>query len=221
MRGLKQNLIYWGRTLEWLYVAMLVGVACYALVMGFMEGGFSGQEFINSILGYCWVFVCISVLVNAFSAVNTYFPLTISMGSTRKASYTAMQIVQHLLIVQCFVIGAIAYYLLDREVFEGLARLFPAVIGSVLLLLTVSNITCICAVRFGKAMGVVAYIFCLLVVLLMVVVVIASSVGEEEVFLGGLTAFVKGPGLFLTGILGDCVSIGVYYHVLKKKDLQF
>lgn len=218
MRGLKQNLIYWGRTLESGLAIVLLGSAAYALLEGTLGDGFTGDGFWLSVLAYS---VCMVLFVNTFNSVNLYFPLTISMGSTRKASYMAMQMIQHLIMLQYLILVIIVFALWERELFEGMLGMWQTVIGVVLLLLTVSNVTGICVVKFGKIIGTAVYIVGLFAVVLSVICLVACE-GDVTGILGkGLAEFIKGSGFLVTGILADGAAVGVYYRLLKKKDLQF
>lgn len=218
MRGLKQNLVYWGRTLESALAIVLLGSAAYALMMGIFGDGFTGDGFWLSVLAYS---VCMVFIVNTFNSVNLYFPLTVSMGSTRKASYMAMQMVQHLIMLQYLLLVIIVCVLWERELFEGMLGLWQTVIGVVLLLLTVSNVTGICVVKFGKIIGTAVYIVGLFAMVLSVMWIVACEGDATGVLRKEIVEFIKGSGFLVTGILADGAAVGVYYRVLKKKDLKF
>jgi len=225
MKDLKKNLIYWGKTLEWLSVSMIVGILCYVLAMSFMGGSFSEEELKNSLLGYVWIFVCISIFVNAFTATSTYFPLTISLGSTRKGSFAAMQIMQHVIVFQYLILGAVAYYFFEREIFGFMMKCSLTIVGAFLLLMTLANVTCMVWARYGKTVGIVVYIVSLIIVVALVVVVMISATTNEEryqgAFLEMMREWMQKPYLFIIGAVFDAVSVGLYYRAQKKNDLQF
>ena len=225
MKDLKKNLIYWGMTFQKLSLSMILGIFAYVLVMVLMEGGFSEEEIKSAVLGYIWMVIPISVFINGFTASNSYFPMTISLGSTRKASFTAMQIMQHLIMVEYLLIGAAAYYFWNREVFDFLVMCVFTVIGVVLIFLALANMTWVISLKFGKA-GEAGYVATLLVILAVLVIFFIISANTEDerymgVFLDSVRSFVQKPYLFVIGIIADAVSIGMYFHAMKKKDLQF
>lgn len=184
MKDLKKNLIYWGLTFEKLTLAMIFGIVVYVLVMTLMGGGFSEEELKESLLVYTWLFILISVFINGFFAANSYFPMTISLGSTRTVSFTAMQIMQHVILVQYILLSGVAYYFLNREVFDFLATCVLSIIGGIMTLMALSNVTCIISRRFGQVAGMIVYIGSLIIVVAAVVIFIISADSENERFMG-------------------------------------
>lgn len=221
MKGLKRNLIFWATTYEKVAGAMFLGIAVYIFMMTFVGGGLSIEELKKSFLGYIWLFIAISAFINGFSGSLNYFPQTISMGSTRRSSFIAMQVMQHVIMLQYILIGVVAYYFLDREMLVKLAKLGCSVIGGVLVLIALANLVCICSVKFGRGVGMVVYIGGILLGVLLVFVAILFADGDGEAVLDALSGFLSKPYLLLIGVLADVVTTGVYYRLSLKQDLQF
>lgn len=226
MKGLKKNLIYWGMSFERLALAMLSGIAAYAVMMCFMGGNIVGEgagidEYIQVLLGYLWIFAFIGIFVNGFTAALSYYPMSISLGSSRKASYVAMQIMQHLIMLQYLLIGATGYYIFDRATFFDLGKILLSIIGVFLILIALTNVTCIFSAKFGKIAGFVVYIVSLVLVVVTVVLVVLSNQGEVEGYKLMIQSILWKPYMFIGALVADVVTIGLYYSVVRKQDLQF
>ena len=221
MKGLKKNLIFWAVTYEKVAGAMFLGIFVYVFMMAFVGGTISLEELKSSFLGYIWLFIGISAFVNGFSGSLSYFPQTISLGSTRRASFTGMQIMQHVIMFQYLVIGIAAYFFLDKVLLGKLVQMGFSIIGGVLLLIALSNLVCICSVKFGRTVGVGVYIAGILAGVALVLFVIFSADGNAEDIFNAISENCSKPYLFLGGILADAVTMAVYYRMSLKQDLQF
>ena len=221
MKGLKKNLIFWAVTYEKVVGAMFLGIFVYVFMMAFVGGGISPEELRSRFLGYIWLFIGISAFVNGFSGSLSYFPQTISLGSTRRASFTGMQIMQHVIMLQYLVIGIVAYFFLDQEMLVKLLQMGLSIIGGVLLLIALSNLVCICSVKFGRTVGMVVYIVTFISVLVGVCVVLFINSGNKEDIFHAISEICSKPYLFLGGILADAVTMALYYRMSLKQDLQF
>lgn len=221
MKGLKKNLIFWAATYEKVAGAMFLGIAVYIFMMSFGGDGLSIEELKSSFLGYIWLFIAISAFINGFSGSLNYFPQTISLGSTRRASFIAMQVMQHVIMVQYLVIGAVAYYFLDKGILKQLIYAGLSIIGCVLMLIALANLVCICSVKFGRAVGMAVYIACIILGVVLALVVSFSADGDREVILNMMIGFIGKPYLLLAGVLADIVTAGIYYRISLKQDLQF
>lgn len=226
MKGLKKNLIYWGMSFERLAMAMLAGIAVYAVMMCFMGGNIVGEgagieDYAQALLGYLWIFAFIGIFMNGFTAALSYYPMSISLGSTRKASYVGMQIMQHVIMLQYLLIGAIGYYIFDRATFWELGKVLFTIIGVFLALIALTNVTCIFSAKFGKIAAFVVYIVSLVLIVVTVVIVVLSNQGEVEGYKLMIQNILLKPYVFIGALAADAVTIGLYYSVVRKQDLQF
>lgn len=221
MKGLKKNLIYWADIMERMTLAMLTGIAVYAVMMSLM-GGAAGDEGtgINGYIAYLWIFATISVFLNGFNGALNYFPMSISLGSTRKASYVGMQIMMHLMMLQNLLIIAVAYYGVDRETFNEIKGIALTIVGVFVAIIAFTNITCIVSVKFGKGVGMVVYVVSLLLVIGVAVIAALSADGNADNIVQLLQNILLKPYVFIGALAADVISIAAYYPVIKKQDLQ-
>lgn len=223
MKGFMRNLVYWTKTYEQLAFSMIMGIMVYFLAMSCVGGNFSAEELRSLILGYIGLFLMISIFVNGFTTATSYFPMTVSLSSTRRASFVAMQIVQHVITAQYLLLGAVAYYYWQRELFYFMSDCVLTLIGVLLLLIAIANFTCVISVKCGKIAGVVTYIASLIAILSFMVGIIASSIVNEN-FAGDVVdkirEFVQKPYLFIGGLTLDAVILVIYYKVMKRSDIQ-
>lgn len=221
MKELKRSLIYWGWMLEKMMLTLIAGILCYLVVMAFISGGFDVKEVMEMMPQFLCMVICTSAFMNVLNGVNVYFPLAVSLGSTRKASYAAMQIMQHLIMLEYLLLGAAVYFVTQREAFFVLTEYALTIIGAVFILLALANLAGMVSAKFGRIAGVITY-FCIFVAILAVIIVgVISSKLDDMMFLDTLGDFASKPYLLILGILLDGVVIGNYYTVMKKQDLQF
>lgn len=222
MKSLKSGLIYWGWILERLMFSLVAGVMAYAIVMALMQGGVSDLDNVASMLpSYICMLICISAFMNALTAANLHIPLTISLGSTRRGSFIAMQVMQHLIMVEYVALGVVALYFLQRDILQVLSDYIFAIAGAVLLLLALANVACMVSVRFGKMAGTITYILLFVSILVCILVGVVSGVLEDGGTLGFMAAFAGKPYLFILGLVLDGIVIGIFYKAFQKSDLQF
>lgn len=221
MKGLNRSLIYWGWMLEKMMLTLIAGILCYLVVIAFISGGFDEKKVMEMMPQFLCMLICISAFMNVLNGVNTYFPLAVSLGSTRKASYVAMQIIQHLIMFEYLILGAVVYFLTQQEAFPVLTEYALTIIGAVFLLLALANLAGLVSARFGRTAGVITYLCIFVAILAVILVGVISGKLDDLMFLDTLGDFASKPYLLILGILLDGVVIGSYYTVMKKQDLQF
>lgn len=220
MKSLKKDLMFWAIIYEKMMVAMSMGIMVYFAMMAMTNSDFTLGDW-SSMIGFLGVFLCVMVLSNGYTGVLSYFPQSISMGTTRKSSFVSMQIMQHVMAFQILVIGAILYYLIDRAKFEVLMEVGVSVLGGILLLIALSNFICSTFGKFSRTVGTTLYMIAVLVAVVIMVLILFPTLTDRESILGNFRDVLAKPYLFLGGILADAVAIGVYYRIIRKQDLQF
>lgn len=215
MKSMKKNLVFWAITYEKMAMAMLLGILVYYFMMSMMNS-FSIEE-LRGIIGFMVVFLSIMILSNGYAGILSYFPQSISMGTTRKSSFIAMQVMQHVIAIQFLLLGGISYYMVDRAEFDKLMEVGVSIGGGVLTLIALSNLVCSTFGKFSKNVGTVLYVLGIVAGVVVTIVLILSDWTAE----GNVRAFLAKPYLLLGGILADIIAIGIYYRVIKKQDLQF
>lgn len=225
MKGLKKNLIYWGYSFERIALAMLVGIVFYFVMMCFVQGDLGSENagieaYTQSLLGYLWIFACIGIFINGFTAALSYYPMSIFLGSSRRASFWAMQIMQHLVMLQYLLLGAAAYYVLDRTLFFDLRKMVFTMIGGGLALLALSHVTCICSAKFGRIAGIVVYIVSVILITVAAVILVVSGEGAPAGYEQIMQDILRKPYVFIGALMVDGITMWLYYLVVKKQDLQ-
>lgn len=215
MKSMKKNLVFWAMTYEKMAMAMLMGMVVYVFMLGAMNG-FS-NETVRNIMVFMSFFLCLMILSNGYSGVLSYFPQSVSMGTTRKDSFIAMQIMQHVIAIQFLVMGGIAYYMVDRAEFAKLMEMGISIVGGVFILIALSNLVCSTFGKFSRNVGTALYVLAVVAgVVVGVLLLLSDRTGD-----GTVGDFFAKPYLFLGGILADILAIGIYYQIIKKQDLQF
>jgi len=162
MKSVRKNLVFWAITYEKMVMAMLMGMVVYVFMLGTMNG-FSNES-LRNILGFASLFLSIMILSNGYAGILSYFPQSISMGTTRKTSFVAMQIMQHVIAIQFLIMGGVAYYMVDRAEFDKLMEMGLSIVGGVLILIALSNLVCSTFGKFSRNVGTTLYVIALFVV---------------------------------------------------------
>lgn len=222
MKGIGRNLHFWGIILHKTMLMMVATIAVMIAFFTFMEGGDFMEAYGNQVPFYLIMLAFISSFMNAMNGVNIQFPLTVSLGSTRKDSFIAMQIMQHLIMAE-FLIALYAwvyFVILKKEVAFG-EPYFMSAVGIVLLVLGLCHLTSAAMMRFGRTIGVIVYLISIIALIALVVGTVLSN-SFESLTLDGIIGFLfDGPWILLAGAVFDGVMIFVLYAQIKKSNLQF
>jgi len=219
MKSMKRSLIFWTIIFEKLAMALFVGIAVYIVMMSMM-GSFSIEEARN-LMGFMALLFSVMIITNGYSGMVNYFPMSISMGTTRKTSFIAMQIMQHFMVVQFLVLGGIAYYVVDKAQFGRLMEVGISILGGTMILLALSNLVCSISSKFGIGVGTAWYVIALLVGIVVPILFVVLAQSDGEIIFERFRKFLTKPYLFIGGILADIIAIGSYYRIIKKQDLLF
>lgn len=103
MIAIKRNLKYWGYSIEMLLVPVLGVMAMLGLFEYMGDGLEAAFEYL---LNFMPMMCTILMAMLGFVGVGTYFPFSMSMGSTRKASFVGMQVMAHVMAVQIVLLTA-------------------------------------------------------------------------------------------------------------------
>ncbi len=104
MTAIKRNLKYWGYSIEMLLVPVL-GVMAMLGLFEYMGDGLEAA--LDYLLNFMPMMCTILMAMLGFVGVGTYFPFSMSMGSTRKASFVGMQMMTHVMAVQIVLLTAV------------------------------------------------------------------------------------------------------------------
>lgn len=223
MRGLGRNMKFWIRTLEGFTLGALLGMAVASVFVAASSEGDLWLEILTTLPAYLVMATPLLCFTNAYSSLNTYFPLTVSLGSDRKSSFVAMQIAQHFIVLQLLIIGLL---LALPAWFEGdeWFWLIKAALTASFLLMGSGMLSCTIFLKFGRSVGVVVYLISLVIIVLAFVWVVLSLIDDSitiTVSFSGAAALLNKPWMLLVAIGFDAAMIGVLYRNVCKTDLQF
>ena len=219
MKSMKKNLVFWTIIYEKLAMAMFLGVAVYLVMMSSMA--VFPMEELGDLWGFMVLFFSIMILTNGYSGMLSYFPLSISMGTTRKGSFVAMQIVQHVIVIQFLVLAGIAYCVVEKAQFGSMMKEGISILGGGILLFALSNLVCGIAGKVSRSVGTAFYVITLLVGIGVSVLFVVLALSDGGSSLNRYKEFLASPYFFLGGLLADSIAIGIYYQIIKKQDLLF
>ena len=220
MKDLKRNLIYWGWTLEKMVLIVLGVVLVMWGILTFLQGTSFAEEAIRELGTYLIMGGFIISFTDAINGANTFFPFTISMGSTRKASFIAMQTMQHLMMFEYVILaGGICYFTM-RDVFGIFVQYLFTIFGAILLWQAFLNFTALLCARFGNGVGVMAYILFIVVCVGLASYGFLSGTFENGEFETVLKDFIRKPYLLGIGAVLDVTATKIYFEFIKKKDLR-
>lgn len=219
MKGFGRSFRYWCYILErqfLMLVSMMTAIVC---LMSFMEGGDFLEEIKYVFPMYIVLMMFMTAFMNALNGSSIYFPVSISLGATRKASSIAIQIVQHMIMVEYMIIGVVFLALLNREQLSALTDYALLIIGVVALVLGTANIVTIINYKAGKKAAMIMYF-----VLIFAVGAIVGALGAiygDGFFSTLANNLVDKQYLGLIGIVYDLVIVAIFYKVVKKSNIQF
>lgn len=220
-KGLGRSLKYWGWILEKTMLQMISMMLLIGTLMTLMDEGNFIEGFLKMMCAYLVMLAIMTIFMNSMNTVTTYFPMTVSMGSTRKQSYIAMQVMQHLQLVQYGLLIYLAFYFADKEALTIVSPYMLSAVGMAFLLMGVGNLIATIFMRFGRAIAVVIYI---LIFVLLISLFVGGALAGNAGWInagGAFVQFLGGPWLLFIGIVADAAMIAVFYNAVGKKDLQF
>ncbi len=221
MKGLGRNLIYWGITLEKQLLLILGVIGVGAGMFVFMEGGNFLIKMADMLPFYIFMVTFIIVFINALVGLSGNYALSISLGSNRKSSFIARQIVQHGVMVEMAVIAVFFLQWSQNKEMEQMISTYPlSFIGVGFLIQGIGNLVSVIRERFGAIAGFTVYILCMMIIIAATVymtVTVAQGTGIIE----KIREVFAGPWLFVIGLVVDAVMIFGFYRISRKVDLKF
>lgn len=219
MSGLKRNMYYWGSILHKQMFGILAYVIVFVFFIALSGGGDLKTEIMNIVPTYIVMLIILVPFLNAISGSSTLLPVSISFGTTRKASYTAMQMIQHIIMLEFLIIAAAVYYWGEPETLEIALNYLFVLIGAICMIIALGNIISIINFKCGKTAGIIAY---LIIVFGMVIGIIGLMALEDASAIEKiLIFFVDKQYLGLVGVAFDLVTVYGFYKAIQKSNLQF
>lgn len=104
MTAVKRSLKYWGYSIE---ILLLPAFFMIALLTLFEYAGGGLEEALAYLVNMTPMLCIIIMAMLGFVGISTYFPFAMSMGSTRKANFVAMEVMVHFMALQITVLTAV------------------------------------------------------------------------------------------------------------------
>lgn len=221
MKGIGRNLCFWNEILQKMMLTMVLTVIGILAVMTFLNGGDFMEEFGKSLPSFLMMIAFLTVFMNALNGMSNYFPMTVSLGSTRKQSYIAMQIIQHMIMAELIILIYLCSHFLTAEMYRGFFVSYPMTfVGLNFLMVGVGELISAVCIRFGRTKGLIVYV--------VIILVAAGGVGigfangfDFNVSGSSLKQLLSAPWILLLGIAVDLVMMLVLYLQIRKDNLQF
>lgn len=224
MKGLKRNLRYWLGNLEVQALTMTAVMLVMVVVMAFLEGENVIEIFWSRLSAYLILVMFIFTFSHAFSCMTNYFPLTISLGSDRKSSFIAMQLSQHLVMLELLTICLLSMnYAWDGVIRESIALVITVGVAVLFFLQGFGTIISMVTLKFGRNVGTAVYISVLVITMLAIGITagfLAAGVEAQDFSWQDILENVK-LWLPVAAILFDAAMVVMQYRCMRKCDLQF
>lgn len=209
LKGIGRNLKYWVYTIEVTFLTLIASLLFVGLAQCMND-----NSLWKVIAEYGAVFVFLAAIAVAFNGSSLTLPFTVSMGSTRKDSFTAMQTAEHFLELQLVLFVAAAYIISgNTETFDSMGKMFMTYGMIAFWGVAAGNMISVVLVRFGRGVGIAIYIIIMVAVVSAISVMIATeSATLEQIFMADAA--------FWIGLAADAVSIAVYYVNIRKIEVR-
>lgn len=220
-KGIGRNLLFWGFTMQKTTLQMVAMILLIVAFSVLMDGGNFVEAFLLQLPNYLFMLAFMTVFMNSMNGLCVYFPVTVSLGSSRKQSFIAMQIVQHIQLAEYAVALYLVFFFTQPEALAVVAPYKLMILGVPFVLLGLGSLIGAAMTKFGRTLGLVFYIAAVIVAVVSGALCVMASRLQFPFLNGGTNGLLTGPWILLAGILFDGLMILLLYHLLRKKDLQF
>lgn len=213
MDGMKRNLLYWGYTMGQMILIIVVMVLIVGIITGIDETDNILLAFCMTMSEYGAMYMPFIMGILGMTVINAYMPLTLSMGSTRRDSFTGMEIMLH--VEGLLLIGIIT----AADIFSGKTVNSMLFFGSAMRLVVsaaLCNLVGWAYLRFGKVISLILYI----------VLIIGGALGVSVFSMlyaeGKLRLPAKWGEPLLVAVLVavDCIVVWFYAREVKKMEVR-
>lgn len=162
MTGLKRSLIYWGYMIEQYFFRVLFILAITVVLLGLAKG----RDCLEDLILFCPLIFSIMILTSAYSNITEVMVQVISMGSTRRESFIAMQVFFHLLVVQGSLLTAMMVLFVPDRYLTGKYHLLLVFLAFYMLSCGIGNAVSTVMMRFGLKAARAVFIIALVIICL-------------------------------------------------------
>lgn len=166
MKGIYRNLRFWGRNYEIMLGWIIVALACIPVISCLLVRNPGEILAAMSDIGNSSLYIPMFFILIGLNGATTYFPFSVSMGSSRRDSFIGMEIMIHVIGLELLLLTLVLGILSG----SSLSELVPTVAVCLFLGLLVNNLLCAIMFRFGRNAAVLVYMVTLLTVIIVVLI---------------------------------------------------
>lgn len=211
MAGLKNSLIYWGRSMEKFFMLMMLIALATAGGMSVM----SGEVDFGYILYYVPLIFSISILAIAFQNITAALSNIIALGATRKEGFLGMQISFHLLVLQQMIINIVILWLLPENYAVDRITIGTFIVALYIFACAFGNVINVVVMRSGMNKAKFIYIAEILVIAMIDIIVLQMCEYIAIPFLGTISLII-----LVFGIVLDVLAIGMCNKAVKEYEVR-
>lgn len=211
MVGLRNSLIYWGRSMEKFFMLMMLIALATAVGMSVM----SGEVDFGYILYYVPLIFSISILAIAFQNITAALSNIIALGATRKEGFLGMQISFHLLVLQELIINVVILWLLPENYAVDKVTLGTFIVTLYMLSCAFGNVINVVVMRSGMNKAKIVYIAELIVIAMIDIIVLQICEYIAIPFLGTISFII-----FVFGIALDVIATRMCNKAVKEYEVR-
>lgn len=165
MNGIYRNLRFWGRNYENMLGWIILSLACVAVISCLLVGNPKEIAALADI-GNASLYVPMYLILIGMNGAATYFPFSVSMGSSRRDSFIGMVIMIHVIGLEILLLMVVLGSLSG----SSLVELVPTIAVCLFLGLFLNNLLCAVTFRFGRNAAAGVYMMTSLTVIIGVLV---------------------------------------------------
>lgn len=166
MNGIYRNLRFWGRNYECMLGWIIAALACIPVISCLLVGNPGEILAAMSDIGNSSLYIPMFLILIGMNGATTYFPFSVSMGSSRRDSFIGMVIMIHVIGLELLLLMAALGSLSG----SSLEELVPTVAVCLFLGLFLNNLLCAITFRFGRNAAFSVYMLTILTVIIGVLV---------------------------------------------------
>ncbi len=221
MKGLKNNLRYWVINMEKQTLFIVALLIVISGLNSLLWGESSLEPIMEMLSSYLVMMIFIFTFTNAFNNVLIFFPLTISLGSDRKSSFIAMQLAQHLMVMEFLALFILVTWLQwGKEEKEVWGLMTMIALAAVFFLLGIGSSVGTVTAKSGRKAATILYLGLILLGGIVLGGIIGLAAGDIITVEFSWIMWLK-PWILLLSVAFDAVMVVVFYRYIRKADLQF
>lgn len=223
MSGYKRSFLYWFRIMEQQFLIWIGTILVFAVIFG------TGEDSREMLASYLPMMSAIMIMVFCMNGPVLYIPQGISFGATRREIFTGMEIIMHLITLQIALLSILVIQIdsesgilgyLTYNAFMNKAEMCKLFGTFYLLVCSLGNGVNVVTIKFGKTVGMIVYILCVIVFTIGAVFTINLALLEDM----GSALITNLSTILTAGIAGsvilDVLVIAAGYLVIRKYEVR-